>query len=695
MIQLRSSVEGIERLALELSPPGSIFNDEVERLRYFEVTGMKQEACSASEIRSDHIKSDDIGRYRHWGRAAAILLAIFFVAVSLGSAAPANWVQMNNDGFFGYAPTDTSTELFVFGSELYARDDHGLYNMKLDPCLKWLQLSVPVQPGSWSFHPLGSVLYLSGGSNQLWMIGEGEAFTGSNWKTVVPSGPASGSAVIPMALFKGQIYAAFYPPAKSTFEIWRSPDLAKTTMTWTKAASDRFGDSQNDELGFIAVYNGRLVAATTMTRTSLFGDPGGFGTGIEVWESGTGDPGSWVQVNEDGFGTETATVGPTGSSAPFRTNQDVGGWAVYKGYLYVGTKSHYGAEVWRYDGTGLKGWTSVTPPWAGVSELMSSPGRIMAMAVFDGHLYLAEGFSTGNLAKYDGSTWTTVVSGPNPFDPSNGGIGSLAVLDGKIYAATIHAPYSGGSVRGDQVWGYSYASKPPICITPRLPDLLYDSPLFRWLVPDHVIELTYVVKNLGPAPVEGDYALGFLLDGELVHEEPGPRLGPGEAAELFFSRDVEEGEHEMTLVVDLENGVEEADEENNEHSFGFVVGERGEGRPEPAEPEPEPRHEIEPEEERREGGFWLEAKTVPLCMRGVTHELHLRWSAGEFPLENLRLELARPGRRAPEVIEIREPVGERTIEINQPDGGIIEATLRAETPHGDVLATATTFLPPC
>lgn len=626
------------------------------------------------------------------------MVTIFFVAISPGSAAPANWVQMNNDGFFGYAPTDTSTELFVFGSELYAYDDHGLYKMKLDPCLEWLQLSVPVSPGGWSFHPLGSVLYLSGGPNQLWMIGEGEAFTGSSWKTVASNGLASGSAVVPMALFKGQIYAAVYPPTKSTFEIWRSPDIGKTTMTWTKAVSDGFGDPQNHGLGFVAVYNSRLIAATTMTRTSLFGDPGGFGTGIEIWESVTGDPGSWVQVNEDGFGTETAMVGPTGSSLPFRTNQDVGGWAVYKGYLYVGTKSHYGAEVWRYDGTGLNGWTDVTPSWAGVSQLMSSPGRIMAMAVFDGHLYLAEGFSTGNLAKYDGTTWTTVVSGPNPFDPSNGGIGSIAVLDGKIYVATIHAPYSGGSVRGDQVWGYPYASYPPKCITPRLPDLLYDPPLFSWLVPDHLIELTYVVKNLGPVPVEGDYALGFFLDGELVHAEPGPRLGPGEAAELFFSRDVGEGEHEMTLVVDLENGVEEADEENNEQTFVFIVGERGESRPEPEpEPEAEPGQRFEPEEEEggREGGFWLEAEAVSLCMRGVTHELHIRWSAGEMPTENLRLELAHPGRRPPEVIEIRELEGERTIEINQPDGGIIEVTLRAETPHGEVLATATTFLPPC
>ena len=79
----------------------------------------------------------------------------------------------------------------------------------------------------------------------------------------------------------------------------------------------------------------------------------------------------------------------------------------------------------------------------------------------------------------------------------------------------------------------------------------------------------------------------------------------------------------------------------------------------------------------------------------MTHELHLRWSAGDVPLENLRLELAHPGRRPPEVIEIREPEGERMIEINQPEGGIIETTLRAQTPRGEVLATTTTFLPPC
>jgi hypothetical protein len=193
--------------------------------------------------------------------------------------------------------------------------------------------------------------------------------------------------------------------------------------------------------------------------------------------------------------------------------------------------------------------------------------------------------------------------------------------------------------------------------------------------------------------------------GRVAPAAAAPRRAPAAPAELFFSFDVGEGEHELTLVVDLEKTVEEADEENNEHSFAFVVGERSEAEPgsepEPAEPEPEPEPEtepgqqFEPEEDLREAGFWLEAEAVPLCQRGLTHELHIRWSAGDLPVENLRLEMVHPGRRAPEVIEIREPVGERTIEINQPDGGIIETTLRGKTPRGDLLATATTFLPPC
>lgn len=363
-------------------------------------------------------------------------------------AVPTNWIQMDEDGIF--YNTDNIPHLFVFGSDLYAYDDHGLYRMQLVPCLMWTQPTVPVSPGNWGFQPVDNVLYMSSdGFNQLWWIRQGEAFTIANWKKVVSSGLPSGSSMVPKTLFNGQLYAAVYPTTSDTFDIYRSPDIGKASMTWTKVVSNGFGDPQNHNLGFLAVFNNKLIAVTTMTRTSMFGDPSRFGSGIEVWESPTGDTGSWTQVNQDGFGTEV-TQPITGLT--FRTNQDVGSWAVYKGHLYIGTKSHWGAEVWRYNGTGLNGWTDVTPPWGGVA-FGSGPGRNEDMVVFQDLLYLAEGFPTGNLAYYNGTAWTIAVPGPNPFEPSNSGIYLLAVLDDKIYAA----------MRGGQVWGYPYSYKPLTC----------------------------------------------------------------------------------------------------------------------------------------------------------------------------------------------------------------------------------------
>jgi hypothetical protein len=105
-----------------------------------------------------------------------------------------------------------------------------------------------------------------------------------------------------------------------------------------------------------------------------------------------------------------------------------------QGYLYIGTKSHRGAEIWRYDEKGKAGWTNVTPAWAGPNKpYAGGPGRNEAMVIFKDRLYLAEGFPTANLAKFDGTNWSTVVNGPHPFYPLNGGLLCLAVLKNHIY----------------------------------------------------------------------------------------------------------------------------------------------------------------------------------------------------------------------------------------------------------------------
>jgi len=578
-------------------------------------------------------------------------------------AAPGNWVQMGADNALGAPPTGNPTELFVFGGELYAYNDYGLFHMRLSPSLKWEKLPTPCAPGNWSFRPMGNTLYLY--SKKLYRILQGQAFTPANWAEVHSFGTPGGADPVPLVLFNGQVYGVYYPAGSSTFEIWRSPDHGKTAMTWTKVVASGFGDPQNHALGFITVFKGKLIAATTMTRTSGFGDPSGFGQGVEIWESPTGNLGSWTQVNVDGFGTQTTVVG---SNKTFRTNQDVGGYAVYNGYLYVGTKSHYGAEVWRYNGLGKSGWTNVTPPWAGVSMLMSSPGRNMAMAVYGNELYLAEGFPTGNLAKYNGKNWTIVVSGPNPFDPDNGGIGSLAVLGGKLYAATIHKPYAGKAVKGDQVWGYPY-------IIPRLPDLLYDPPLIRYLVPANLIEIFPVIKNQGGSPIQDEYSIAFYLDREeLLYEAPGPMLEPGESRELAFEFNVPEGEHTLTIVLDPEGRIREGNEDNNIAVVSFSVpGEAGSGR---------------------EGTGW-NVEAVPVCGSSEeSHLLHVTWNTGVEGAQSVFLEIGYPDGRTDEV-ELPGPSGEIDVSVGLPEGGILLLTLRVVTPTGERTSSMSIELPPC
>ena len=410
------------------------------------------------------------GEYIQMDRLRWFWVALVVIYLLLGldaSAAPEHWFQVNDDGFFGHTPSQSAnvpgSRIFTFGSNLYGYDNHGLYRMQLNPCLKWEKLVTPSLNDYWILSPIGDQLYLSE-RDQLWFIRAGEDFSDSNWIRVTSIGPPSGVWLVPMTLFNNQIYAAVYSPGiypgisdEGTFSIWRSQDIDKPNMQWSQVVSNSFSDPQNHALAFMPTFNNKIMAVTTVTRTSFFGDPSGYGDGIEIWESASGDPDSWAQVNEDGFGTETTLTNPPQT---FRTNQDAGCWAEYKDYLYIGTLSHWGAEVWRYDGTGLNGWTKVTPgPCENIG--CDEPGRCTAMIEYDNNLYLSEGFPLGSLEKYDGTSWTEILNAKD-FDVTDSGFTSLAKLDNKLYLATLHDPRY-NPARGDQVWGYPFISRPNSC----------------------------------------------------------------------------------------------------------------------------------------------------------------------------------------------------------------------------------------
>lgn len=397
------------------------------------------------------------------------------------SPAAAYWLQVNQDGF-GFDATGDGTELLVFGEHLYAANkEDGLFRMDNPVSRDWTQIvppSPPAGPGPTRFlKPFGSYLYAYP-NQQLWWVQEGADLT-AGWNQVTSVGLPGGAGPTPVTMFKGQLYGVYQPGEKQPFEIWRSADIGQGVMNWQQVVTNSFGDPTNNKgLDLMAVFNDRLYAGTDTLGGGMFGEPSHYGTGVEIWESPTGNPGTWTQVNTDGFGTKYPGCHISGP-CNFAIHQVIGSWAVYQGpgqiqeYLYVGTKAHFGAEVWRYDGSGLGGWTNATPPWAGPCPICGA-GRNEDMAVFQDSLYLAEGFPTANLEKYDGANWSTLEPGPSPFDPDNGGLKSLAVHKGKLYVTTIHDPYS-GVTQGDQVWGFPFAE--PSLNVPGQQHVQYSDPL--------------------------------------------------------------------------------------------------------------------------------------------------------------------------------------------------------------------------
>ncbi len=413
--------------------------------------------------------------YSQKKRASNLALCFFMVYALLGLTSlshgaapdpPPGWYQVNQDGFVsGLGGSDEGTRLFVFNNKLYAINSQGFFSMQ-DPVLRnWTKLTPPIPPAGPGPTPslilLGNYLY-AWDSGNMWTIAIGQDPNGPNWNKVTSIGLPGGVSPYPWVLFDGKIYGVYYT-SSNTFEIWRTSPTGLPTLVWERVVENGFSDPTNNHgVDIMIVFNGHIYAGTR-TLGGVFGDPGSYGTGVEIWESPTGNIGSWTQVNVDGFGTKLTNCGPVGP-CNFPIHQVIGSAAVYKApgqtqeFLYIGTLSHFGGEIWRYDGNGLNGWQNVTQPWGGPCAIGCGPFRDRSMAVFQDKLYVAEGFPTGNLAKYDGTAWSLVLEGPHPFDPDNIALDSLAVFANYLYVSAGHYNLS----QGDQVWAYPFAPVPNV-----------------------------------------------------------------------------------------------------------------------------------------------------------------------------------------------------------------------------------------
>jgi hypothetical protein len=200
--------------------------------------------------------------------------------------------------------------------------------------------------------------------------------------------------------------------------IWRSDGLS-----WEMVASDGFGDIHNLGVDSLTVYSNTLIAATA-TYTS----------GVEVWSSLTGDPGTWIQINTDGFG-----LGIAGQDSTMDT---------YNDFLYFGMGINGVATLLRTDD--LITWTPVFTDGLGNSHNTN----VSSMAEFNGDFYIG----LRNVTE-GGEVWRTSngVDFSPVFTGGNGNIDDQRPYGLIVYQNYLYLTFS-NLVTGAEVWRTSNGS---------------------------------------------------------------------------------------------------------------------------------------------------------------------------------------------------------------------------------------------
>lgn len=259
---------------------------------------------------------------------------------------------------------------------------------------------------------------VGGTGGQLWRRHGNRA-----WTTIISDGfgDPDNCAFEHLFVYNGTLYAGITNFVKGG-EIWRSTDGAH----WEPVVRQGFGNPINTEIFRFETFGAQLYAMTATYDS---------GTGFQVWRSKTGDPGSWEQVVDNGFGDPD---NQSGSSA------------VFAGRLVLGTwNPTTGAQLFA-SSDGLH-WTNIEAGGFG-SPLNQG---INAIEPFRGALYVAtegpdravasRGAEVWRCRACDGSDWERVVE--NGFgNPQTYELGALETLgSGLVYVV-------GNVVTGLEVW---------------------------------------------------------------------------------------------------------------------------------------------------------------------------------------------------------------------------------------------------
>jgi photosystem II stability/assembly factor-like uncharacterized protein len=328
-----------------------------------------------------------------------------------------------------------------------------------------------------SLESFGGSLYagtINGAGAQLWQSSDG-----ATWQQVSSAWSPTHTAILALQQHGSHLYVgtgAGGAPDSPPGELWRTDGV-----DWTRVISDGFGDASNRGIVGLAVFSDTLYAAADNPTT-----------GLEIWRSESGDPGTWSQANEDSFGeagiarsqamgvySDTLYVGASrdGSPAELWRTSDGATWtpvftdglgnaentntfalAAFDGELYVGFRNpSTGGELWRFDGT----WAEVfdgglgNPDNVGPYVVTELNGQLHV--VFNNGATGAEAWHTA-----EDNVWErTNLDGWG--DPSNSGVGGATVFNHRLYVGTFNWN------QGADVWRYGFVTYLPLTLKAHAP----------------------------------------------------------------------------------------------------------------------------------------------------------------------------------------------------------------------------------
>lgn len=398
------------------------------------------------------------------------------------------------------------------GTNLYAglgNDDGDGEVWKCDSttgCATWTKIGGDGLNGSFSNSPfIGSLTYMN---SKLYVGSNIEEWTwdGATWTNITTTVTAKKrETVSSIANYKGQVLAGLgyemydpitYPPGTDDAELFLNQGT-----DWNKIGGDGINGSWSNRGGSDYYYGvNSLYTNNNDIYAGLYGTAGS----AEVWKfngttwtkiGGGGTNGSWSSGTYLGVYTLTMHNGQLIAGIGSTTNGDsevwsfngttwtkIGGdgvnssWSNLKGIsslmssggdLYAGTFGNNisDGELWKYSGGS---WTKIGGD--GVNSSWNSGGTgyftyaVATMAVYDGEIYAGIGggyeyrsldstrFGYGEVWKFNGSTWTKISGqGLNGgwSENSIGGLSSLVVYEGKLYAGVGNVGYNAKIWRWD------------------------------------------------------------------------------------------------------------------------------------------------------------------------------------------------------------------------------------------------------